>query len=147
MTPSDEQRFWGRVDTSGGIDACWPWQGNLNDNGYGRVRIAGRSQYAHRVALSLALGRAVRSGMQACHTCDNPACANPTHVYEGTSADNHADMLARDRAPRALLPEPVVALIRSTPRPDHRLAASLGVSLRTIYRARRPEYRARKVAA
>ena len=29
------ERFWAKVDTSGGLFACWEWQGNRNDRGYG----------------------------------------------------------------------------------------------------------------
>ena len=33
------------------------------------------------------------------HTCDNPGCVNPDHLYAGTHKDNHLDMVTRNRAP------------------------------------------------
>ena len=32
-----------------------------------------------------------------CHTCDNPACVNPDHLYIGTHATNMQDCLRRGR--------------------------------------------------
>jgi len=35
-------RFWTRVDSSGGVDACWLWTGHTGENGYGIFGIKGR---------------------------------------------------------------------------------------------------------
>jgi hypothetical protein len=52
-------------------------------------------QRVNRVALEQKLGRPLLPGMQALHTCDNPPCRNPEHLYEGTQKQNIADVLAR----------------------------------------------------
>lgn len=139
--------FWANVDASGGVDACWPWLGNRKADGYGRLSIAGRSQYAHRIALSLRLGRSISEGLFACHACDNPPCCNPLHLFEATAAENAADMAVKGRSRIQSLPSPVVELIRTSDAKVPALAARLGLSVRTIYRARRPEYRIRRTAA
>ena len=54
---------------------------------------------AHRFSLMLKLGREIRPGYWACHTCDNPACVNPSHLYEGTPQDNARDCDNRRRRP------------------------------------------------
>jgi len=36
-------------------------------------------------------------GMLGCHTCDNPPCCNPAHVFPGTQQDNVDDMVSKDR--------------------------------------------------
>jgi hypothetical protein len=63
------------------------------------IRAPGHHKHdlAHRRALMAKLGRSLLPGMQACHHCDNPPCIQPEHLYEGTSADNHRDMVERGR--------------------------------------------------
>lgn len=138
--------FWPNVDASGGVHACWPWQGNRNDNGYGRLFVNGRYEYVHRIALALSLSRPIADGMLACHTCDNPPCCNPLHLFEGTNADNLHDKAVKDRGNRGVLRPEAVELIREAIERPTVIAEALGVSVRTIYRARRPEYRARRAA-
>jgi hypothetical protein len=43
------------------------------------------------------LGRPIRKGYLACHTCDVRACINPDHLYEGTVTDNNRDTVRRGR--------------------------------------------------
>ena len=88
-----EPSFDERVDRSAGPGACWPWTGPRHSAGYGLFR----RQYAHRLALESALGRPLGSGMEACHSCDNPPCCNPAHLFEGTHQDNVRDMAAKGR--------------------------------------------------
>lgn len=71
----DEKEFWGMVEKG---ETCWKWLGKPNAAGYGRVFIAGRVEYAHRVAYLWLVGD-VGAGAKLYNTCSNRLCVNPSH--------------------------------------------------------------------
>ncbi len=134
------ERFWSKVDSSGGPDICWPWIASRFQNGYGMFRHDGRLRGAHRVSFELANG-AIPPGESVCHHCDNPPCVNPAHLFAGTNADNTADRQAKGRSARGIrqgssrLSSEDVAEIRRRYRFRHggELAREYGVSRSTIH--------------
>lgn len=90
------ESFWARVDKN---RECWEWTGSRMPSGYGRIAFNGRQEYTHRLAYELTNGP-IPDGMCVCHTCDNPPCCNPAHLWLGTMTDNIADRHAKGRTAR-----------------------------------------------
>jgi len=94
------ERFWSKVDRRG-PDECWEWIAYRKPNGYGQFTIRkGVYMTASRVSLALSNGP-LAARMVACHTCDNPPCVNPAHLFAGSGSDNAYDSVAKGRANRA----------------------------------------------
>lgn len=96
------QRFWAKVDSSGGMGSCWPWGGTISGNGYGQFWIGGRHRPAHQVAWELWHAAPFPATLQGRHSCDNPPCVNPLHLSPGTIQQNADDRAARGRAYRPI---------------------------------------------
>lgn len=103
-TPQDIERFWSKVDKSGGENACWLWLAATQPEGYGVFSIKHKLIRAHRFAYQHSIGE-IPIGMFVCHRCDNPACVNPSHLWLGTNADNMADMARKGRSLAQTHPE------------------------------------------
>lgn len=76
-------------------DVCWDWRGNKS-HGYGCMTCGGKWSFAHRVSYELHFGD-IPDKIEICHTCDNPACINPSHLFPGTHKDNMEDMVKKGR--------------------------------------------------
>ena len=139
-------RFWSRVEKRDG-DGCWIWQGRLSANGYGAFDFRGRPQVASRFAYELTHGH-VGGSLSVCHSCDNPQCVRPSHLWLGTHQQNVEDAKKKGRMPGGngrkgsdintskLSPEQVTE-IKTTLTPAKTLAERFGVSGTAIYAIRR----------
>ena len=77
-------------------NGCWIWNAARRPTGYGVFNFNGKPTTASRV--SYILYRGVDPGkLFVCHTCDEPSCVNPSHLFLGTNLDNVNDRISKDR--------------------------------------------------
>ncbi len=92
------EKFWEKVSVRGPTE-CWPWTaGTKGNNEYGNFCVAGTpTSVASRMAWILSRGP-IPEGLWVLHTCDNPPCCNPAHLFLGTPKRNTSDMHTKGRA-------------------------------------------------
>ncbi len=76
-----------------GLNTCWKWRGAKLKHGYGRYS---GGLLAHRIAYELLVGP-IPESLLVLHSCDNPECTNPKHLFLGTHSDNAKDMVSKGR--------------------------------------------------
>lgn len=102
-------RFWSKVNKDGPVPShckqigqCWVWTASAskrrNGSGpYGSFAVAKHKiRRAHRVSWEMANG-AIPTGLDVLHSCDNPLCVRPDHLFLGTDADNANDRETKGR--------------------------------------------------
>lgn len=81
---------------------CWLWTASCHERGYGLFHTGrgirkGKMEFAHRVSYELYKGVRPSDNESVCHSCDNPYCVNPNHLFIGSHKDNMSDMRRKGR--------------------------------------------------
>lgn len=117
---------------------CWIWIGRKDKDGYGIFGGRGKKYgfRAHRE--SYKVFKCDPGSLMVCHTCDNPPCVNPDHLFLGAAKDNAADMVRKGRQSRgeqhssAKFTAAQVLSVRADSRGYAAIAREHGVTPRTI---------------
>ena len=130
---------------------CWNWTGTFRGKKpfhYGVMGYGGKHYSVPRIALFIFSGFDLKSPLCVLHSCDNPKCFNPNHLFLGDAAINNNDAAKKQRTAwgaknaAALLKESGVLFIRQKARIGKRhntdnsiagMAIRFGVSYHTIY--------------
>lgn len=105
--PVFSERFWIKVDKNGPVPehrkelgCCWIWKARRDKDGYGSFHVSenGTQKHirAHRFSYIANVGD-IPPNLHCLHKCDNPACVRPDHLWLGTTQDNTADKMKKDR--------------------------------------------------
>lgn len=86
-----KDRFWTKVDQSGGPDACWLWTAAVNRKDYGQIEEGRQMWRAHRIAYEWTVGP-IPPGMQIDHKCHVHRCVNPKHLQVVTQQKNRENL-------------------------------------------------------
>jgi hypothetical protein len=81
-------------------DGCWSWTEGLDAKGYGQFHAQGKNWRGHVYSYCKFKGE-VSPDQLVCHTCDNPSCVNPSHLFLGSIGDNARDRDAKKRGPNS----------------------------------------------
>lgn len=145
-----EEKFWNRVQ-KGNENECWMWKRVRHRKkypsfSYGEFGFNGKRYLPHRFAYQLHY-KQDPGELFVCHSCDNPGCCNPHHLWLGTPGENNLDKIQKRRQQigsehhSAILDEEkvkeIVGLLTNTTLTFQQIGDKFGVSMSAISSIRR----------
>lgn len=130
-----EKRFWAKVDKRSN-EECWSWLGYTEKTGYGVIRIDNKTKdMAHRVSFRIHKGEFPKKAF-ICHSCDNPPCVNPSHLWIGDATKNNIDKTFKGRAVKKLTVEKVLEIKKRLSKGERQqsIADDFGIMQNTVSR-------------
>lgn len=105
---------------------CWRWKDSLDKNGYAYIYAGKNKHYkAHRLSYEMYKGD-IPQGFLVCHSCDNPTCTNPEHLWLGSIKENSEDSVKKGRSCHG--ESRPLAKLKDSDIPEIRKMLSLGVT-------------------
>lgn len=119
---------------------CWEWKHERHpNNGYSRLS----GHYGHRIFYEKFIGE-IPLGLLVMHSCDNPPCVNPDHLFIGTHQDNVDDAMSKGRRHHRRATPELVKAIRAaskTSKDFYQIGRTFGISGSTAWKiAKRKTY-------
>jgi hypothetical protein len=134
MGTKKQENLWENSYFEDVYSGCFRWIGSKDRTGYGKWR---NRKLAHREAWERVNG-SIPAGLCVCHSCDNPECINPEHLFLGTHGQNMRDasqkkrMHLGEKTGNARLTQENVSEIRNSPFSLRKLAEIYDVTHGTI---------------
>jgi hypothetical protein len=121
--------FWDKVHKT---NSCWYWEGCKNPKGYGLLGPTRPERRAHRFSWMIH-NSVIPNGLQVCHTCDNPSCVNPEHLFLGTNYLNHLDKVNKKRHRHLSVSLHKKVVKESAYKTRKQIALDNNISLRSVF--------------
>lgn len=102
FTDAQVSKFWSNVNKASEKE-CWNWKLSTDRYGYGKAKIGGLFYSSHRAAYEIGNGE-INQLLFVLHSCDNPICCNPLHLFQGTHLENMKDKVKRNRSAKIYTP-------------------------------------------
>jgi hypothetical protein len=118
------EKFWNNIDIRSDNE-CWEWKNKKGTRKYAETKWHGKYTSCHRKAFELFNSIDIPDGKYVCHTCDNPPCCNPKHLFLGTHQDNVDD---RERKGRNKMPHSL-----GEDHGQHKLTREQVIEIRSLY--------------
>lgn len=80
---------------------CWNYTGYKTPKGRAKTQIGNKSIATARLAYVVFNQKPI-GGNCVCHSCDNPSCINPEHLWLGTQLDNIKDRNRKKRTGKSI---------------------------------------------
>lgn len=90
-----KQQFFDKIRMT---QTCWIWVAYADKKNRARFKVGRKLYIASRVMWMYYNNRLIPNGQLVCHTCDNPLCVNPKHLFIGSCSDNTKDMFLKNRS-------------------------------------------------
>jgi len=71
-------RFFRNIDRDE-TTGCWNWNKGTNERGYGRFKVGGKDELAHKWGYQFLVGE-IEESVHLHHSCLNHRCVNPSHL-------------------------------------------------------------------
>jgi HNH endonuclease len=130
MTVANKREDVWKLVNKQGDNECWLWKGRTNSKGYGEFDVQGKSWKAHRLVFEVHNHVVLPSTKEVAHSCSNPVCCNPAHLFLASHAENMVNK-------RCSLTQLEIDYIRASTENQYVLASRFGCSSSTISRVKR----------